>query len=155
MKDQLRIRLGAVSLAVLTVAAIIFAILNFQQRSHFILPDDGVTWADTGHGVMALRVAADGPGAQAGIKSGDLVESLNGRPARRATDVTRVLWHAGPWAEIHYGIERSGESFHTTLVTEPQHNPSSIENYLRITALLYLFIGLFIFVRRFTSTFSA
>jgi two-component system, NtrC family, sensor kinase len=148
MKDQLRIRLGAVSLAVLTVAAIIFAILNFQQRSHFILPDDGVTWADTGHGVMALRVAADGPGAQAGIKSGDLVESLNGRPARRATDVTRVLWHAGPWAEIHYGIERSGESFHTTLVTEPQHNPSSIENYLRITALLYLFIGLFIFVRR-------
>ena len=34
------------------------------------------------------------------------------------------------------------------LVTAPQENPSSIENYLRVTALLYLFIGLFIFVRR-------
>jgi two-component system, NtrC family, sensor kinase len=34
------------------------------------------------------------------------------------------------------------------LVTAPQDNSSSIENYLRITALLYLFIGLFIFVRR-------
>src|SRR6202044_2708326 len=29
-----------------------------------------------------------------------------------------------------------------------QENPSSIENYLRILGLLYLFIGLFIFVRR-------
>ena len=34
------------------------------------------------------------------------------------------------------------------LVTAPQDNPSSIEDYLRVTALLYLFIGLFIFVRR-------
>ncbi len=34
------------------------------------------------------------------------------------------------------------------LVTAPQDNPFEIENYLRVTALLYLFIGLFIFARR-------
>jgi two-component system, NtrC family, sensor kinase len=141
-------RLGAVSLAALTAAAFIFAILNFQQSSRFVSSDDGVTWKDTANGVMALRVAADSPGARAAIKSGDIVESLNGRPIRRATDVTRILWRVGPWAEIQYGIKRSGESFETALVTEPQHNPSSIENYLRVTASLYLFIGLFIFVRR-------
>ena len=39
-------------------------------------------------------------------------------------------------------------TFETPLVTAPQENPSSIENYLRVTALLYLFIGLFIFARR-------
>ncbi len=33
-------------------------------------------------------------------------------------------------------------------MTAPQDTSSSIENYLRITALLYIFIGLFIFVRR-------
>ena len=39
-------RLGAVVLALLTLAAVIFAVLNFQQRSRFIQPDDGVTWMD-------------------------------------------------------------------------------------------------------------
>ena len=34
------------------------------------------------------------------------------------------------------------------VITEPEANPGSIENYLRVTALLYLFIGLFIFARR-------
>jgi len=43
MNEHLRIRLGAVTLALLTLAAVIFATLNFQQRSRFILPDDGVT----------------------------------------------------------------------------------------------------------------
>ncbi|MGD1211868.1 MAG: ATP-binding protein [Candidatus Acidiferrales bacterium] len=148
MNDQLRTRLGAVTLALLTLAAIIFAGLNFQQRSRFILPDDGVTWMDTADGVVAWHVVAGSPADRSGIKQGDYVQTVRGVTVRRATDVTRVLWHAGPWAEVRYGIRRSGESFELPLVTVPQDNPSSIENYLRITALLYLFIGLFIFVRR-------
>jgi two-component system NtrC family sensor kinase len=47
MKDSLRMRLGAVILALLTLAAIVFAVLNFQQRSLYVLPDDGVTWMDS------------------------------------------------------------------------------------------------------------
>lgn len=69
----------------------------------------------------------------------------------RATDVTRVLWRVGPWAEVRYAIRHDGETLQVPLITAPQENPSSIENYLRITALLYLFIGLFIFVRRWTA----
>jgi len=37
-------------------------------------------------------------------------------------------------------------------VTQPAEKPSSIENYLRIVGLLYLFIGLFIFARRWNAT---
>ena len=148
MKDGLRMRLGAVVLALLTLAAVIFAVLNFQQRSRFILPDDGVTWMDSPQGVIAWHVVADSPAAKAGIKPGDLVQSVRGITIHRATDVTRVLFHVGPWTEIRYAMRRGGEKFETPLVTAPQENPSSIENYLRVTALLYLFIGLFIFVRR-------
>src|SRR5262249_40682948 len=71
-----------------------------------------------------------------------------GVPIHRSTDVTRVLFRAGPWAEVHYQIRRSGATFDTPVVTAPAENAPSIQNYLRITALLYLFIGLFIFVRR-------
>jgi len=148
MKDSLRMRLGAVVLALLTLAAVIFAVLNFQQRSRFILPDDGVTWMDSPAGVVAWHVVADSPAAKAGIKQGDTVQSVRGFTIHRATDVTRVLFHVGPWAEIRYVMHRGGATFETPVVTTPQENPSSIENYLRITALLYLFIGLFIFVRR-------
>jgi two-component system NtrC family sensor kinase len=148
MKDGLRMRLGAVVLALLTLAAVIFAVLNFQQRSRFILPDDGVTWMDSPQGVLAWHVVSDSPAAKAGIKQGDIVQSVRGITIHRASDVTRVLFHVGPWTEIRYAMRRGGEKFETPLVTAPQENPSSIENYLRVTALLYLFIGLFIFVRR-------
>ncbi|MGH9771064.1 MAG: PDZ domain-containing protein, partial [Candidatus Acidiferrales bacterium] len=148
MTDSLRIRLGAVTLFLLTVAAIVFAILNFQQRSRFILPDDGVTWMDAAQGVVARHVDPASPADRAGIKRGDAVEAVRGVPIHRATDVTRVLWRAGPWSEVRYELRRDGQSFQVPVVIEPQANPSSIENYLRVTALLYLFIGLFIFVRR-------
>jgi PAS domain S-box-containing protein len=148
MNDSLRMRLGAVVLALLTLAAVVFAILNYEQRSSFILPDDGVTWMDSPQGVAAWHVVADSPGAKAGIRPGDIVQTVRGTVVRRATDVTRILFHVGPWTEIRYQLRRDGHAFETPLVTAPQENPSSIENYLRVTALLYLFIGLFIFVRR-------
>ena len=148
MNDSLRMRLGAVVLAILTLVAVIFAVLNYQQRSRYILPDDGVTWMDSPQGVVAWHVVADSPAARAGIKQGDYVQSVRGFSIHRATDVTRVLFRVGPWAEVRYGMRRDGTTFETPLVTAPQENPSSIENYLRFTALLYLFIGLFIFARR-------
>ncbi|HXX46280.1 MAG TPA: ATP-binding protein [Candidatus Acidoferrales bacterium] len=148
MNEQLRTRLGAVLLALLTLAAVIFAVLNFQQRSRFISPDDGVAWIDSDHGVVALHVVPGGPADRAGIRQGDSVQSVRGTPIRRASDVNRVIWHAGPWAEVRYQILHNGQSLQVPLVTVPRENPSSLEDYLRVTALLYLFIGLFIFAKR-------
>ncbi len=148
MNDHLRTRLGAVLLALVTLAAIIFAALNFQQRSHFVLPDDGVTWMDTAQGVTAWHIVPGSPADRAGMREGDEVQSVAGVPIHRATDVTRILFRSGPWTEVHYGIRRNGESLDVPLVTIPQDTSPSIDNYLRLTALLYLFIGLFIFVRR-------
>jgi two-component system, NtrC family, sensor kinase len=148
MNDGLRFRLGAVSLALLTLAAVVFAVLNFQQRSRFLVPDDGVTWVDSASGVTAWHVAPGTPGDRAGIKQGDYVEAVHATPIHRAVDVTKLIFRGGPWTEVKYQIRRGGESFEVPLVTAPQDSSSSIENYLRVTALLYLFIGLFIFARR-------
>jgi PAS domain S-box-containing protein len=141
-------RLGAVVLALLTAAAIVFAVLNFQQRSRFIAPDDGVTWIDGTGGVTAWHIVPGSPADRAGIRQGDFLESIRGVPVHRQTDATKLIWRAGPWSDLRYGIRRNGSLLQIPVVTEPQANPSSIENYLRLTALLYLFIGLFIFVRR-------
>jgi two-component system NtrC family sensor kinase len=151
MNDGLRMRLGAVILAFLTLAAIVFAVLNYQQSSRVTSTDDGVSWMDTSQGVVAWRIAADSPAAKAGIKQGDIVESVRGVKITRSTDVTRILWRLGPWAEVSYGISRQGREILVPLITVPLQNPSSIANYLRFTALLYLFIGLFIFMRRWSA----
>ncbi|MBI3670109.1 MAG: PAS domain S-box protein [Acidobacteria bacterium] len=148
MDQGLRMRLGAVTLALLTLAAVIFAFLNFQQRARFDTPDDGVSWLDTPQGVQAWHITPDSPAAKAGLKPGDHLQAVNGVEIRRAVQVTQKLWKAGLWSQVRYRIERGGRAFETPLVTVPTEKPFSIENYLRIVGLLYLFIGLFIFARR-------
>jgi PAS domain S-box-containing protein len=148
MKQNLRVSLGAVVLALATLAAVIFAFLNFQQRSRFELVDDGVAWLDTDHGVEAWKVGRDSPAALAGVRVGDHLEEIDGVPVKRAVQVTMRLSRAGLWTQVRYKLSREGQEFETPLVTAPAEKPASIENYLRVVGLLYLFIGLFIFARR-------
>ena len=148
MNDHLRIRLGASALALLTLAAVVFAFLNYQQTLRFHPPDDGVIWTDSSQGVIAQIVPSGGPGDRAGIRPGDVVESVRGVEVRRAVDVDKVLWRAGLWTEVSYEIRRNGGTLRIPLVTAPRLESSSLKNYLRLTALPYLFIGLFIFARR-------
>jgi two-component system NtrC family sensor kinase len=148
MKQNLRVSLGAVVLALATLAAVIFAFLNFQQRSRFELVDDGVAWLDTDHGVEAWKVGKDSPAALAGVRAGDHLVEIDGVPVKRAVQVTMRLSRAGLWTQVRYKLSRAGQEFETPLVTAPAEKPASIENYLRVVGLLYLFIGLFIFARR-------
>jgi len=135
-------------LALATLAAIIFSWYNFVQRSRYEVVDDGVAWTDGPSGVVAWKVTPDSPASVAGIRSGDLLLAINDVSVPRAAQVARRLYRAGQWSLLRYKLERNGEEFETRLITTPPHKPLSVENYLRVVGLLYLFIGLFIFVRR-------
>src|SRR5208283_3134455 len=148
MKENLRVRVGAVVLALATLAAVTFAWLNFLQRSKFDLVDDGVAWSDSAAGVEAWRVAPDSPAAGAGIRPGDILLTINDVAVPNAAQVARRLFRAGLWTQLRYKLTRNGEEFETRLITTPAHKPIPVENYLRVVGLLYLFIGLFIFIRR-------
>jgi two-component system NtrC family sensor kinase len=149
MKQSFRVSLGAVVLALVTLAAIIFAILNFDQRARFESPDDAVAWRDTDHGVVeAWRVSPNGPAAKAGIQQGDRLLEINGQPVANALQVTKRVWRAGLWSQLRYKVERAGDSFETPVVIAPAEKAMTAENNLRVVGLIYLFIGIFIFVRR-------
>src|SRR6266403_2656000 len=148
MKQNLRVSLGAVVLALATLAAMIFALLNFDQRARYELAYDGVAWLDTDHGVLAKQVSSNSPASRAGIHANDILLSVNGARVTRATEVARRLDRAGLWTQVRYILSRNGEEFETPLVTAPAEKPLATENYLRVVGLLFLFIGLFIFVRR-------
>jgi PAS domain S-box-containing protein len=148
MKQSLRVSLGAVVLALATLAALIFALLNFDQRSRYEVIYDGVTWIDTDHGIQARHVAPNSPATRADIRAGDILLTFNGIPATRATDVARRLDRAGLWSQVRYKLSRNGQEFEAPVVTAPAEKPLTTENYLRIVGVIYLFIGLFIFIRR-------
>ena len=148
MKENLRVRVGAVVLALATLAAVIFAWLNFVQRSRYDIVDDGVAWTDSPTGIEAWKVAADSPAAMAGIRAGDMLLTINDVAVPSAANVARRLYRAGLWTQLRYKLSRNGEEFETRLITTPAQKPLHVENYLRFVGLLYLFIGLFIFIRR-------
>jgi len=148
MKENLRVRVGAVVLALATLAAVIFAWLNFVQRSRYDIVDDGVAWTDSSNGIEAWKVAANSPASMAGIRTGDVLLAINDAPVPSAAHVARRLYRAGLWTQLRYKLSRNGEEFETRLITTPAQKPLHVENYLRFVGLLYLFIGLFIFIRR-------
>jgi two-component system, NtrC family, sensor kinase len=148
MKQSLRVSLGAVVLALATLAAVIFALLNFDQRTRYEQVFDGVTWIDTDLGVQARNVSPNSPATHAAIQPGDILIAFNEVPVSRAAEVARRLDRAGLWTKVVYKLSRNGEEFETPVVTAPAEKPLATENYLRVVGMLYLFIGLFIFIRR-------
>jgi two-component system, NtrC family, sensor kinase len=149
MKESLRVSVGAVVLALATLAAVIFAWLNFLQRSRYDLVDDGVAWTDTNTGAIeAWKVTPGSPGAAAGIRPGDQLVAINDVPVPNETNVAQRLFRAGLWTQLRYKLSRNGEEFEARLITAPAQKPLTVENYERVVGLLYLFIGLFIFIRR-------
>ena len=151
MNNSLQSRFTAVLLAILSLAAVVFGVLNYRQRSTVQIPDDGVVWLDSASGVQAWRVQPGSPAAKAGIQPGDVVESVQGVAVHRATHVTQQLWRAGVWSRVTYRLLRNGEPFRAELVTAPAVNPTPIWNYLGMLALLYLCIGAFIIFKRWTA----
>src|ERR1700674_2063375 len=103
-RENVWLRVGAILLALVTVAAVIFGIINFQQRLLFDVPDDGVSWLDSPQGVQALFVAPNAPAERAGIKAGDQLVAIDGLPVHRAVEVTTRLWGRGVWSQVRYQV---------------------------------------------------
>ena len=94
-RDNLGLRVAALVLGLLTVAAVVFALINFQQRLSFDVPDDGISWLDNSQGVQAMYVGPHSPGDRAGIRPGDQLLAIDGVRVHRAVDVMKRLWAQG------------------------------------------------------------
>lgn len=151
---ELKTQLANALLVVLTVAAVIAAGVNFQQQSRYHLPDDGVTWAESEVGakkvVKAVFVTPDGSGRRAGIKTGDILVSINTVTVEKPAAVAMILARLGAWSKAEYLIERAGVEFKAKVyVGEGVPEPAVYYQYF--VGLTYLLIGLFVLARRFNA----
>ncbi len=143
----LKLQFSNALLMVLTVAAVISAVINFQQQK-FRLPDDGVTWTERNGSVQALYVAPGSPAANVGIRPGDSLLKIAGATIEKATDASRVLVRIGSWNKAAYRLRRNAVEFETTLIVGQGPRNYPVYYYQYIVGLAYLGIGLFVFFRR-------
>jgi two-component system, NtrC family, sensor kinase len=149
MLKPFQIRVAVVLLAAFTLAAAILASLNFAKEGSFSLPTDQISWVEAPGGLEAQHVLKDGPGERAGIKAGDLLVSANNVATPRVSFLTHQWFTVGTWRNIDYRLVRSGVPIHASVLLEPTDR--SENQGLRLIALVYLSIGLYVLFRRWTA----
>ena len=98
------------------------------------------------------------PGHRAGIRTGDILVSVNDQPTPRVASLGREMFHSGIWAHATYSILRpvpqsvdlnGATRLDIQVILEPKDR--SINQGLRFIALVYLCIGIYVLFRRWTA----
>lgn len=153
---ELKSQFAGALLLILTAAAILAAVINFQQLNKFLLPDDGVTWIDQSgkdgaNHVIAVYVKPDSSGDRAEIHVGDEVTGIAGTPVQNALDVTRILAGLPVFSKTTYSLRRHGIDFEKQNVFIEAAAHESAVYYQYGVGVFWLFIGLFVYYRRTSS----
>lgn len=131
----LALALGALSLA------------NWLERGRFGVPEDGVMWSDSEAGVSASRVGIQSPAALVGVRPGDILLSIGGRPVDEALDATRILVELGAWTRAEYVIERDGRSERLSVVIGESASRGALAGFLLVLGWSCASLGLLVWLR--------
>ncbi len=158
MKDAAQTRILAIALAIATLAACVLAVLNLQQENGFDVPTDGVTWTESSPGgLRAQYVPSGSPGDRAGVRTGDILIGVDEHAVQRMPSLVRQQFRSGIWGHATYSIlrprphanENGPAHLDIQVILEPMDR--SINQGLRFIALVYLSIGLYVLLRRWTA----
>jgi len=149
MNREFQARFTAALLFLLTAAAMVLGWINFQKEHQFQTPDDGVWWLESDGHLVADRLDPNGPAARAGIRAGDIAVSINGRDVKTSAGLMRQLYYSGVWSKATYSLTRNSVPLDVQVVLAPAER--SMNDWLRLIALIYLGIGLYVLLRRWTA----
>jgi PAS domain S-box-containing protein len=144
-------------LVVSTVAVLASALINFRQHQVFHLKDDGIVWEDRaekapgalrGSGKVAARyVTPDSTGFKAGIREGDVLQTIRSLPVDHAIDVPQILWDLPSWEKVDYVLLRRGVEIKAKVILAAR-GLSRAASLQYLVGAAYAAIGLFIYFRR-------
>lgn len=149
MTKETQVRFIAIAFIALTLAAIAGAWLNFQMEQDYATPTDGVAWSESHGQVVAERVEARGAGDRGGIKARDVLVAVGGQTVVSGADVARQMYRSGIWTKLNYTLLRGSVSLDVPVILQPRDK--SLNQGLRLIALIYLGIGMYVLLRRWTA----
>jgi PAS domain S-box-containing protein len=149
MNRDFQIRFNASLLALLTVAAIVLSAINLRKEQEYQAPYDGAWWVERNGSLLADRIEPNGPAARAGIKVGDQLTAVDDDSVNSVAKLSREQYRLGPWSKGTYSVVRQGVPVDMHVILVPTDR--SQYNWLRLIALIYLGIGLYVLLRRWTA----
>jgi two-component system, NtrC family, sensor kinase len=142
-------RFTAILLTLLTVAGVALGWINFRKEREFQVPYDGAWWVERGGSLVAERIDPEGPAARAGVKVDDQLVAVSDQPVSTTAAWMRELYRQGVWSKARYSLVR--RSVPVDVVVIPSPAVRSQYNWLRLIGLIYLGIGLYVMLRRWTA----
>jgi serine protease Do len=85
--------------------------LGVQDVTPELAPELGV---ETGAGALVNSVAADGPGARARLRAGDIIAGIDGKRVRDAQEFIRELYARDVGQSLYLEVVRGGRHYGTT-----------------------------------------
>jgi S1-C subfamily serine protease len=78
--------------------------------------------ADGGRGVVVVTVQAGSPAAKAGVRAGDLIQTIDGNPLRGVVDLIATVSAHRPGQTMTLGVQRGGHrrTLHAVLGAQPR-----------------------------------
>ena len=149
MNKEFKTRFTVILLGLLTVGVVALGWINFQKEPDFQLPYDGVWWAERAGHQVAVRLDPSGPAARGGIKIGDQLVSINKHDVATAAERMRQVFQSGVYLKATSSLVRQGVPVDVELVPIPADR--SLNQWQRLIAFIYLGIGLYVLLRRWTA----
>jgi two-component system NtrC family sensor kinase len=154
LKSGYPTRLLAILLAVVTLGAIGLAAANLSQESSYNPATDGARMTEVPGGLLVYSVPWDTPAERAGIRAGDILTAINDQPTSRVAAAQRAITTSGVYSRATYSLLRKtangqAASLDIQVILEPVDR--SERQILRLIALVYLAIGIYVLFRRWTA----
>lgn len=149
MGTAFQTRVTAIALALATLVICALGVANFSQENGYESPTDGVWWTESAGGLIAQRVPVASPAHRAGVRTGDLLVSAAGHATATVAPLQRAMQHTGTWGHLTYSLVRGAVPLEVPVILEPTDR--SRNQGLRLIALAYLAIGLYVLLRRWTA----
>jgi two-component system, NtrC family, sensor kinase len=92
--------------AAVVAALLCLSVANIAVRATWSELEDGVLWRAQGEGLTARVVDQDSPAATAGVRGGDVLIAVNGRPVQTAADLVDIFHGASRGDRLEYTVLR-------------------------------------------------
>jgi PAS domain S-box-containing protein len=143
-------RLAWSALAALAMAALItLGVGNVLAVANWNEAEDGVLWAARAEGVTAAEIAPGTPASHSGLRPGDVLLAIEGRPVDSPDDVVAAFHASHPGARLRYTVVRLGshEVVELRLTRVPPVN-RGLYYVLAVVGIFTLLVGGLVRLRR-------
>lgn len=141
--------LGWFAALAVVIALLGLGLSNVYIRATWHEVEDGVLWVSRSNGVTAAELADRAPAARAGVRLGDVLLAVDGRPVDSPADVVAAAHVAGAGRSLTYTLLRLGsrEIVQVRLAPIPQGN-SILYFVLAMVGVFTLIVGAWVRLRR-------